>query len=546
MKIEDSIFFESFLDELINFYIQRDEHMNKKVLLTFEKYLGLPKDINASRDEYMKHKEKLLSDEYFTNNYKNIYKQYGIYLKNKGLISFENFVNQFKNFHINHKAYNKFIGNNSTFFQGLYDLNNLLHVEHKKDPILCRCELLREISIRIHEYVISHIEEFEIFDEDIFVQLCPNFSNEYVEDVQFIEERLRALNLRMTCFEFINYQFYQTIYDACLFYSIHHFLIHTKDGVALNLREFTREYSPRNYPSELPYNLDGIVNYEEYCMKYDLNEEFEKEVKNVEAWRRRLLERHDGYYTRSTKSVIPKCIAHEMSILYKLDHPSDPLDPVAVAFDKLNKLFNKYHQNRKKPRDDDYEYNMKMAYRSAKSLIKKNADYEDYLKLGKFILSELDKDPDNYGLALYRFEKQYRLYANADIVNQLFDEEDDFMRTKKSIYSYYLEDIHFPNVRKYFQEMEDRETLKYCVFQFKSLLDFVTMANMLVIKGFIDKGYFGDDWYNFFLERLNKMAKSVLYDSNDINYSNSDNPNAQECFEQILTFRVKYPKHLRF
>lgn len=445
-------------------------------------------------------------------------------------ITFENFISRCENFHINSEAFRNVIQDYPTLFEGLYNLNNSLFLELDNMHNLNRDELLEAIFTVVYDYLIMHMEMSEIFGKCAYTELCPDVLNDYAEE---IEEFLKEDNSNMeSADEIINIPFYRIVRDACLFNTLHNYLYCSKDGKSLSLKEFVRKHSSRNYPDDI-YKYELAYDDESKC---DLYEEFFKEVNKLGVWKHRVSKMSKGLHKRSDNSAIPECIEHEMTLYYNLSHPADPSDPIVIAYDKVSKIFNTFRINHALPKDNEYERKMEEANRSVLSRIKKNADYENYLELGKYILCKLKENPKYYGFALYRFEMQHRLYAITNEVNSIVDVDHDMERTIALVRSYSMEDIHFPNVRAYFGEIEDNEIFDFCISQFKSLMTIARISTMLVINGFIQNGYLGDDWYDFFLDTLNEMAEDVLYSPKDIDYSCSHE--AKELFKKILSFPI--------
>lgn len=120
------------------------------------------------------------------------------------------------------------------------------------------------------------------------------------------------------------------------------------------------------------------------------------------------------------------------------------------------------------------------------------------MNLGKFCLDHICNDKTCYGINLYRFEKELRLYAVTGEVRQLLncktiDEEQDIL-TK----SFVLKDIPFPKLYEYFGNLENIRQSEIYVRIFWSFMDNLIRSSRLGIDRFVEEGAFGEDWENLF------------------------------------------------
>jgi len=158
--------------------------------------------------------------------------------------------------------------------------------------------------------------------------------------------------------------------------------------------------------------------------------------------------------------------------------------------------------------------------------------YKKVLQLHKFYLDHLEKDKTYYGINLYRFERQNRLYSLTNEVNHLLRCKSDAERENVLRKSVILKDIHFPKLYDYFSGLQTYVQMILYVNIFLAFLKDLVLTSRLVIDKFIDEGLFGEDWEKLFLGIINEMAENVLYAPQTIDYSIT--PESQSAFLKII------------
>lgn len=379
------------------------------------------------------------------------------------------------------------------------DIKNVLT---KLQGVGCEENILRLIFSRVYDFVIAHNDmtndtSYDIFDDG--------------KDV------------------------YDDAFEACFFISLCEFLYDTRRIRGMSLRKLIYENSPREY------NVKGSPNYfdidnkpREFCeSNSDRHENSSNLILGDETalrqYRKRLLDKRPVYQHSSEWSAIRKVSEHEWELYFILES-ADP--EIRDTFKRLRVLYSALNKALNSPLDDGYINRLEVAFNKFSSKLKK-IQYVRFLNLGKFCLNHICKDTTCYGINLYRFEKELRLYAVTGEVRRLLncktiDEEQDIL-TKSIV----LKDIPFPKLYEYFGNLENIRQSEIYVRVFWCFMDDLVRSSRLIIDKFVEEGTFGEDWENLFLDITNKLAMSVLYDPKAIDYSVE--PGSQEMFEKDIS-----------
>lgn len=331
---------------------------------------------------------------------------------------------------------------------------------------------------------------------------------------------------------------YGDAFDVCLFMSLCMFLYETKRIKGISLRKLIYQHSLRDYKTV------GSPNYFDYRKSRhfsesnsEKSEQSDTSISSAETvlrqYRKRFLSGRPVYIHDTEGSAIRKVSEHEWELYFILEDDDsgiyDTFKRIRVLYSALNKALNS-------PLDDGYINRLEIAFSKFSSRLKK-IQYARFLNLGKFCLDHICNDKTCYGINLYRFEKELRLYAVTGEVRQLLncktiDEEQDIL-TKSIV----LKDVPFPKLYEYFGNLESISQSEIYVRTFWSFMDNLIQASRLVIDRFVDEGAFGEDWENLFLDITNKLAESVLYDPKVIDYSVE--PRSQEMFMKDVSAPVE-------
>jgi len=452
--------------------------------------------------------------------------------------SFNEFINRAKNFHASQEAFQVIVSDNSLFFRELYEITTSFTSGIKNTGDICRHEMLNEILTEVQNLATSYINEFSIFGDDSFLNLCPDYLYEYRDD---IIEHLDSTNSDIDIHKLLNKKFYYDVYNACFFTSICNFLQTSTRCKSLTLKEFVYNSSPSKYPESIPLrkaDISDIRDRDKRLSQFELYEELilelDKEVDAFKRWKSRHLSNSDSYFTRREWSAIPFVLEHEMSVIYYLEGLPKNLESV---FKNITNLYNLLHKERKAPDSTEQQSKLGNAFDKTNKRIEK-MKYINYIEIGKYLIHRMKEKEKFYGISLYRFEMQYNYYSTINEVNHLLHTDDEDERQAILINSYLLKDIHFKEIKNAFLYIDDYISTAMYVSLFKTFMGIVNMASILVIDALIDNGLLGGNWNDFLLEALNEMAEKILYNPANIDYDHINEPDADAYFKGILATSI--------
>lgn len=404
--------------------------------------------------------------------------------------------------------------------------------------------------------------DFETFKTDaiekktFYKKLC-SFKNSISPDLwKLRDSRSQMLNtLFSEIYGFIsrfNFQYtyflngstlYSSMYEACFFTSLCWFINKTKRIKGMSLNKFT-------YNNSLYLFYDK--NSTEYCPSTSYSDFLNGKASTLRKTKHRLLSSRPVYDKPPQWSAISKDSEYEWNLYHILidDAPtdakqkwisehnltSDEFNIIQDTFKRIGNLYNDIENKLKTEKDDAYKDRLQNAYKKFTSKLKK-LKYENYLNLQKMILSYINEEPRYWGINIYRFEKEFKLCIITNEMNSLLncktDEEKNNILTRSAI----LKDICFPKLyRDFFSIPLYNDLVSYLKF-FPDFMNLTISSSCLVIDELIEDGFLGEDWENFLLNTLNKMAESVFYNPKEIDFSVK--PESQEKFMELLSAPVQ-------
>lgn len=326
---------------------------------------------------------------------------------------------------------------------------------------------------------------------------------------------------------------YNDVFESCFFISLCMYLHDTKRIKGSSLRKFIYDHSP------MGYGVEGSQNYFDYSRPKHFIEISDNKIvgsdrgitsaeNKLRQYRTRLRANRPVKIRDVEWSAIRRTSEHEWELYFALDQADKVIQDTAKG---MRLLYDGVDAALKAPMDEGYAAKLETAYKKFESKLKK-IQYEHFLDLGKFYLEHINKDKTCYGINLYRFEKQFRLYGITSGVNRLLEcqSEDEIYRFLKT--QIIVNNVPFPKLCKHFSGVENSLNTMLCVDAFLSFMNDIVRSSRLVIDEFVEKGFFGEDWNDLFLKLTNDMVEDVLYDPAQINYSISDD--SQEMFSLYL------------
>lgn len=305
----------------------------------------------------------------------------------------------------------------------------------------------------------------------------------------------------------------EDVYEVCLFTTLCSFLHATKRIKGKSLREFVR------YNHPLDFNNINSPNYRIPSL-------FSAEVDKLRKSRNRLLSTGAVYYKKSQWAAMPKDVEYEWMFYYALDNASEVVQDV---FKRISNLYIGITKAFDADKDDGYKARLDDAYKKFLSKLGK-IKYGDYLELQKVILARISENKEYYGLNIYRLEKRLKPYIITNEVKRLLtcQSADEANLLERSII---LNNIHYPKLYEDFLPLP-YPVMVSCAESFPGFLQDITCSSCLVIDELVEKGAFGDNWENLFLDTINEMAATVFYDPEEIDFAVAEG--SQEKFERLL------------
>lgn len=363
-----------------------------------------------------------------------------------------------------------------------------------------RESILRVIFFRVYDFVVDHNADYCIF----------NCTKELFLDVM----------------------------EVSFFISVCMFLYDSKHIKGSSLRRFIYDNSP------MGYGVEGSPNYFDYSRPKHFTESnsdkppqrdilISSDEARLGQYRKRFLSKRSVHNHDVEWSAMRETSEHEWGLYFALED-ADPV--IKETAKRLRLLYDGVNAAIKAAKNEENITKLETAYKKFESKLKK-IKYEQFLDLGKIYLEHISKAPAYYGINLYRFEKQVRLYGVTNVVNRLLN-----CQSKNEIYDVIfaekaVDTIPFPKLCKHFNGLKCLQDTLHYTDMFYPFMNMVVRSSRLVIDKFVEKGIFGNDWKNLFLKLTAEMAEDVLYSPAQINYSVSDK--SQEMFSLYLKTPVR-------
>jgi len=308
---------------------------------------------------------------------------------------------------------------------------------------------------------------------------------------------------------------YENAFEACYFTTLCMFLHHTTRIKGKTFEAFIKDNNP----------LYNVAEPNESLLL--------SETITFRQSRYRLLSSRPIYIRRKEWDGMSADSEHEWSIKYDLNEADitilDTFKRIGNLYKGINAEINKPELNMD---------NLRKSYKSFQSKIKK-LYFQNYLELQSFLLAHVRKNEAYYGINLYRYEKENRLYIISSEIRKLLECKTEAaekeLLTKFSI----LNGIYFPKVYEKLGSISNPHHLCMETTNFINFLNCIVTSSKLIIDELVEANYLGDDWNLLFLHTINQMAESVFYNPSELDFSFPDSPNVQEKFEKILTEHVR-------
>lgn len=450
------------------------------------------------------------------------------------ILGYTEFIERANKFHFDSTFLTEMIRYNSGLFTGAYELNESMKSgieDTSKLDKVGKQELLEEICRKIFEFVFSCSDRNKILES--FIEFCPNYFEFYGEEINRYLHSAGVDAIEVA--DYMNLQVYYSAFETCFFSLLCTYIEQTKRVHSLALSEFVYVTKDKLMNIESAGYID-LVKSRERKRERGLPSYFNSDVENLKQWRIRTLSKNRNFKNRGKWNAVPISAARELSIVHSVVLGSED-DFKYHRLGSLNKLYSKIREAHKSSKDAEYKDRVNIACDNALTKIK-SIKYENYLRQCKFFINEISKNEQFRGITLFKFEMAHSLFNITTEVNSLLKSTSEAEVDSILEGSYILNNIHFPSLYSAFCLIDDCDDMFHCVATYKLLLAEFVSSGILILDELIENGYFGDDdnWYDFLLEIINKMAERVLYSLVDIDFSIERK--SQICFEMILSVPV--------
>lgn len=404
------------------------------------------------------------------------------------------FIDRAKNFHRNIELFKTQIAENEFFYRTLYNLKNGILNELNEAENLNKKQIPERAFAEIFDFLVNLNEISRIFfsESDPLVQ---------------------GINV------------YDSVYKACFFSVLCTFLHDTVRIKGKSLGRFIYDNSLEYYNDK---NSQNYFLYEDYS-----DDRFRNDITKLRQTRYRILSSRPVYNKRPEWSAMPKDSEYEWTFYYTLQVLDESLQD---TYKRIGNLYNDIKKELNSDRDEGYQDRLANAYKKFTAKLKK-LKYENYLELQKEVLEHICENDKYYGMNIYRFEKEFKLYIITYELKCLLKCEKEVEERDVLAKSIILKDIHFPKVYKDFASLSNISLIQDYACIFFMIRNLVTDSFYLIMDELIEKGYLGDDWESIFLDIINEMTENVFYDPTEIDYSIL--PKSQEKFMKLLDAPVR-------
>lgn len=399
----------------------------------------------------------------------------------------KNLANRNKNFHntiINSEADDP---ESKNFFENLYNFKKVLVQKLNKEDLTNT----KKLDLFFHQMFVFTVSQAE--------------ESAYFIEVFSVDEEIFL---------------FDSVFEACSYSTLCMFLHNSKRIEGKRLREIVYEHSRHNYKEE---------GYKIYNYSNGLSEE----EASFRKMRNRILSERSAYDTRSKWQSVSKDSEYEWAFYFK-----DLNDELKDTYKRIGNLYNDVNKALQSTKDDGYNGRLQVSYNKFLSKLKK-IKYKNYLDLQKEIIRYLSDNKEYYGINIYRFEKELMLYKITTETNTLLNltqnNDDDIVEDVTDFLqkTFILKDLPFPNLYNDLMVFLPH-VIAEMVEIFYNFQDCFVRSSCLVLDELVEKGFFDDQWEDFFIKSINEKAESVFYVPDQINFNSTPELQLQTAFETIL------------
>lgn len=312
----------------------------------------------------------------------------------------------------------------------------------------------------------------------------------------------------------------------CLFFALFFFLHNTNRIKHKSLTGFVYDNSPSGYNKE---------NTTYYCPPEKKSDFVMSDTATLRKYRHRLFSQRNVCTADSQWNAMRKDSEFEWTLYFdpNMNTNGNPASEILKRLGNLNKDITKIINS------DNIETTPETIEKAYKKFLSKlnKIKYGDYLETSKYILDRIYDNKSNYGVNIYRLEKELRIFENINAVNRLLKCKSQAEEEEILIKGFFLRNIWFPKVHIELETLAYKEIDNY-VSTFFYLLNSSNFISCFLFDELVEKNKLGEDWENVIYNVLNEMAGRVFYIPSDLEFSARQN--SQEKYVKYISSDVKY------
>ena len=400
--------------------------------------------------------------------------------------------------------------------------------------------------------------EWDISEDDLFLAEFEGLYKSLEVDVPTLSKDSGLLLIYSRTYNFLvnldfafsifakNTPLYKTIFDVCMFMGLSMFLHNTKRLRGTPFSQYIYAHSCIGFSNK---KSTSYIEHKGAWKQGERTEALDSHEKTMRQFRHRLFKSRPVDNRRPEWSAIPKSSEYEWQLYFDYVDADGKADPqLRDTLKRIKNLYTGVNNAIHSPKDDGYGKRLEDALSAFQSKLHK-IKYGNYLDLCKALLEHLEKEREdakenqlsfgstNYGINLYRFEKELCLFELTNNVRRLIECDGDQEKVETLVESLAVRDICFPHVRDKFCRYRSLDDINFFTRQFALFTaSFIWLSRLLVDK-LIEDGHLDENWEALFWEEIDRRVTRVLYAPADIDYSVK--PGSQEAFEMLLTVQVK-------
>lgn len=303
---------------------------------------------------------------------------------------------------------------------------------------------------------------------------------------------------------------YDNLFQASFFVSLCLFLHDTKRLPGISYAQLTERNTPKSNEGKKP-----------------LKDEYYSSGENrLRQAAYRLKNRRKVYQKAPSGAALRNDSVHEWSLAFSINETRNSIKDTLKRIGNLN---NEIAEALKTPQNAEQ---LEAAYNKYTRKLQK-IEYKNYMMMCDYILDHLQEDQTHWGINLYRFEKELRLYQITNGMSKLIQCKTEQEKMDFCSRDFVIQDICFPKLYEDLFNMSDKSRAKQIAHNFWQFCNETVCGSRLIYDLLIDKNILGENWETQLLDTINELALEVLYDTDKLVCPWA--PDAQDKFMSVIS-----------